>query len=113
MEAAIEDRDWWFTFASQPFFVVTFAPCYGPDSSRFAFGSKATYLLFQTRDSFVRRWDRDGRIPLASRARIRSAYAAAGRRYDLRLTLSPFEAHRYVKPDALGRAPVRWWISGE
>jgi hypothetical protein len=113
MDAPIEDRDWWFTFASQPFFVVTFAPCYRPDSSRYAFGLQATYLMFQTRDSFVRRWDRDSRIPPESRSRIRSAFAAAGRAYDLSLTLSAFEAHRYVKPARLGCGPVRWWTDKE
>jgi hypothetical protein len=111
MDRPIEDRAWWFTFAAQPFFVVTFAPCYGPDSSRYAFGLTATYLLFQTRDSFVRRWDRDSRIPPESRTRIRSAFAGAGRPYDMTLTLSAFEAHRYVKPDQLGRTPVKWWIT--
>lgn len=110
MSRPIEDPDWWFTFAEQPFFIVTFAPCYGLDSSRYAFELTATYLLFQTRDSFVRRWDRDHRLAPESRTRIRTAFAYAGRPYDLALTLSPCEAHRYVKPRELGQAPVRWWL---
>jgi hypothetical protein len=102
MTRPIEEPDWWFTFARQPFFIVTFAPCYGPNSSRYAFGLAATYLLFQTRDSFVRRWDRNHRLAPESRARIRDAFADAGRPYDLALTLSPCEAHRYVKPQGIG-----------
>jgi hypothetical protein len=64
-----DDRGWRFTFAGERFFVVTFGPCYGPESSRYAFGLEATYLLFQTRSSFVRRWGPGNRPAAGSRAR--------------------------------------------
>jgi hypothetical protein len=111
LDVPVDDPDWWFTFAGERFFVVTFGPCYGPESSRYAFGLDATYLLFQTRSSFVQRWaPGTDRLPDRARKAIRRDFEAAGRRYDLAITLSPFEAHRIVKPARLGEPPVRWWI---
>jgi hypothetical protein len=105
-----DDRGWRFTFAGERFFVVTFGPCYGPESSRYAFGLEATYLLFQTRSSFVRRWGPGtDRLPDRAREAIRRDFASAGRRYDLASTLSSLEANRVVKPAHLGEPPVRWW----
>ncbi|MCB5170209.1 hypothetical protein LG634_36105 [Streptomyces bambusae] len=48
---------------------------------------------------------------LSDRARVqtRVRHAQAGRPYDLRLTLSPFECHKVVKPARLGAHPVVWW----
>lgn len=44
-----------------------------------------------------------------SREEIRLRYTNAGRPYDLAITLSPYEAHRYVKPAQAGQPPVNWW----
>ena len=94
--------------------MVTFGPCYGPNSSRYAFGLDATYLLFQPRSSFVRRWaPGTDRLPDRAREAIRHDFEAAGRQYDLAITLSPREAHRVVKPVRLGEPPVRWWITDD
>jgi YqcI/YcgG family len=110
----VDNPGWVFTFAGAPFFVVTFGPCYGSDSSRYAFELTASYLLFQTRESFVRRWaPGTDRLPDAARREIRESFARAGRPYDLSITLSPLEAHRYVKPNRLGAPPVRWWLRRE
>ena len=110
----IDDPAWCFTFAGERFFVVTFGPCYGPESSRYAFGLDATYLLFQTRSSFVRRWaPGTDRLPDRARETIRRDFAAAGRPYDVAITVSPLEAHRFVKPARLGEPPVRWWSRKE
>lgn len=113
LDAQIEHPDWWFTFADQPFFLATFAPCYGRQSSRYAFGLPDVYCLFQTRHSFVRRWaPGTERLPDDMRRRIREAFARSDRHYDLAITTSPMEAHRYVKPDRLGVPPIRWWTTG-
>jgi len=109
-ETPIEDPEWWLTFAGSPLFVATFAPCYDASSSRYGFGLERTYLLFQTRGSFVRRWSpRTGALSESARRKIRIAFERAGRPYDLSITLSPLEAHRYVKPARLGAPPVEWW----
>jgi YqcI/YcgG family len=111
-QLAIEDPRWTFTFAGETFFVVTFAPCYPADSSRHAFGLTATYVLLQARSSFVRRWaPGQTRLPDRSREEIRRRFATAGRPYDLAITLSPLEAHRFVKPDRPGTPPVCWWTA--
>lgn len=105
----IDDPNWWLTFAGGTFFVATFAPCYDETSSRYNFGLKNTYLLFQTLGSFLRRHAVGGGIPESARLKTRKAFAASGRPYDLAITLSPLEAHRVVKPGRLGDPPVEWW----
>ncbi len=106
----VDDPRWWLTFGSSAMFVATFAPCYDATSSRYGFGLQHTYLLFQTRASFVRRHASDsGELPESARVRTRAAFAASGRPYDLALTLSPLEAHRIVKPARLGEPPIEWW----
>lgn len=110
----VEDPRWAFSFAGHVYFVLTTGPCYPADSSRFAFGVDRTFVLLQPIAAFARRRP-PGSDELAPNARqqIREAYAASGRPYDLALTLSPLEAHRFVKPAAYGQPPVRWWTHDE
>ncbi|MGH3719831.1 MAG: YqcI/YcgG family protein [Pseudonocardiaceae bacterium] len=106
----VDDPRWWLTFSGSALFVATFAPCYDTTSSRYGFGLEHTYLLFQTRASFVRRYaPGSGVLPESARVRTRAAFAASGRPYDLALTLSPLEANRFVKPGRLGEPPIEWW----
>lgn len=106
----VDDPRWWLTFDGGALFVASFAPCYEVTSSRYGFGLRHTYLLFQTRGSFVRRHASGSTVlPERARVRTRTAFAAAGRPYDLALTLSPLEAHRFVKPARLGEPPIEWW----
>ncbi len=106
----VDDPRWWLTFDGSALFVATFAPCYEASSSRYGFGLEHTYLLFQTRASFVRRHTPGTNVlPENARARTRAAFAASGRPYDLALTLSPLEAHRFVKPGWYGEPPIEWW----
>ncbi|MFF3257466.1 YqcI/YcgG family protein [Actinacidiphila glaucinigra] len=109
-----EREGWYFTFARERMFLVTTAPCYPPDHSRHGFGEPYTYLLFQPDRAFDRAVSPSGGglISPAVRGRIRDLYENSGRPYDLSITLSPFEAHRFVKPLSLGEAPVRWWELG-
>jgi hypothetical protein len=110
MNEVIEDPSWWFSFAGQKLFVLTFGPCYSRHSSRYGFGSAKSYVVFQPIHCFSRRIP-DGATQISQRARrqIRRRYQASGRSYDLAITLSPFEAYRYVKPASLGDPPVKWW----
>ncbi len=111
LEQRIEDPTWWFTFAGQELFPLTFAPCYRSDSSRWAFGSERTYIVFQPRHAFRRRLVTGDPHSERSRELIRRRFAGAGRPYDLTITLSPLEADRFVKPAHFGDPPVRWWQS--
>lgn len=114
MAAEIEDPSWWFSFGGQKLFVLTFGPCYSCYSSRYGFETAHTYLVFQPIHCFSRRIP-DGATQRSQRVRrqIRQRYQASGRPYDLTITLSPFEAHRYVKPASLGDPPVKWWRQAE
>ena len=59
-EGALHDGDfvgargWSFRFNREDFFVTTFAPCYPPTSSRYAFGTGRAFLLLQPEMSFAR-----------------------------------------------------------
>ncbi len=110
MEAKIEDATWWFSFAGEKLFVLAFGPCYPSTNSRYGFQTGRTYLVFQPVHCFSRRIP-DGAIHKSRRTReeIRRRYTKAGRPYDVTITLSPYEAYRYVKPVQLGQPPVKWW----
>ncbi|MCX5247142.1 YqcI/YcgG family protein [Streptomyces sp. NBC_00201] len=106
-----ERQGWYFTFAGERMFLVTMAPCYPADHARHSFGEPYTFLLLQADRAFDRAVSpgSGGIISSAVRSRIRELYDQHGRPYDLAITLSPFEAYRFVKPLALGEPPVRWW----
>ncbi|MFC0863944.1 YqcI/YcgG family protein [Sphaerimonospora cavernae] len=106
-----ERAGWYLSFYGERMFVVTVAPCYPTDHSRHGFGEPHTFVLLQPDRAFDRAVSpgSDGVISTAVRSRIRELYKQHGRPYDLAITLSPFEAHRFVKPLALGDPPIRWW----
>ncbi|WP_459651009.1 YqcI/YcgG family protein [Kitasatospora sp. Ki12] len=108
-----EREGWYFSFAGERMFVIAMASCYSPDHARHTFGEPFTFLLLQPDSAFERAVSpgSDGLISGAVRSRIRELYARHGRPCDVSITLSPCEAHRFVKPAALGDPPVRWWES--
>jgi len=110
----LSERDpaqtYWFSLAGERLFVLTFAPCYGTDSSRYGFEQESTFILFQPEHSFDRKVPPgQAVIPDFIRRRIRDEFAAHNRSYDLAITLGRYEAHRYVKPLRFGDPIVRWW----
>ncbi|MFF1594089.1 hypothetical protein ACFVY0_39255 [Streptomyces sp. NPDC058286] len=101
---------WRMRINEQVVYPLAFGPCYGPDSSRHTFGDDGTYIILQPASAFSRRHDRaTGRISERARVGIRKRHEELGRPYDLRLTLSPFECHKVVKPLHRGSHPVAWW----
>jgi YqcI/YcgG family len=110
MKKNVEDPTWWFSFAGAKLFILTFGPCYPVSNSRYGFETVNTYLVFQPIHAFSRHLP-DGDVGKSQRSReeIRRRYANAGRPYDLAITLSPYEVHRYVKPLHAGQPPVSWW----
>jgi hypothetical protein len=92
-------------------FVVTMAPCYGADQSRYVFGEPYTFVVFQPDSAFDRvvKPGNHGLISASTRREIRARYGGNGRAYDSAISSSPFEAYRFIKPLAVGDAPVRWW----
>lgn len=106
-----ETEDWHFSFGGERLFVIAMGPCYPADHSRYSFGEPYVFLLLQPDRAFDRAVESGGNglISNTVRTRIRSRYARHGRPYDLSITLSPYEAHRFVKPLTLGDPPVRWW----
>lgn len=110
MARPVEDPGWCFEFGGERFFVNTFAPCYGAGSSRYGFGSRSTFVLFQPRHSFAKAVrPGDSVLPDAVRGRIRADFAAMGRPYDSAISSIPFEAWRVIRPLRAGDPPVRWW----
>lgn len=107
----IESPQWFYSFGGQRLFILATGPCYGRSSSRFAYGSRSTFLLLQPEHSFTRRQSppSSGRIADSHRQLIRQQFSAVGQGYDLAITLGSCEAFRFVKPLALGDPPVRWW----
>ncbi|RAG85000.1 hypothetical protein DN069_13630 [Streptacidiphilus pinicola] len=110
LRARIPRSDWRMVLGGQVLYPLAFSSCYGPDSSRYTFGRPGSFVMFQPQRAFASRHDPSvGKISDRARERIREAHRAAGRPFDLRLTLSPFECHKVVKPQHLGEHPVVWW----
>ena len=111
----IDKRGWYFEFDNESIFVTTFAPCYTSCHSRYAFGAKGCFILFQPDFSFATHdigadtphtnWE----SPSTVRDKIRVAYKNAGRPYTIRDTVYYPPAHDIVKPLQLHDPPVEWW----
>lgn len=113
MRRPIESPEWVFSFGGEPFFINTFAPCYPSGHSRYGFGADDVFVLLQPRHSFARAYGKAASVvPNVARARIRSDYAAHGRRYSTAISTVPFEAHRIVRPLQIDDPPVRFWEAG-
>ncbi|MEV6818516.1 hypothetical protein AB0M72_07145 [Nocardiopsis dassonvillei] len=108
------DEHWWFRACETRWFVLAFAPCYGPTSPRHGFGSGSTYVLLQPVASFDRHATPHGEVISEQvKVRIRQEYAASGRPYDTGLAAQDVEALKFVWPLAPGLAPIRWWENTE
>lgn len=117
----IGNRGWRFRFGGIDFFVTTFAPCYPPTSSRYAFGSQHAFLLLQPELSFARHqlppdtavthWEEPHQT---IRDKTRVAYHAAGRAYAIPTTTKYPPAEHIVKPlHDDGVTVIRWWEEEE
>lgn len=106
------EQHWWFRACGTRWFVLAFAPCYGPASPRYGFGSDSTYVLLQPVAAFDRHATPRGEvISVQAKERIRREYAATGRPYDAELAAQGVEALKFVWPLVLGHPPIRWWES--
>jgi FPC/CPF motif-containing protein YcgG len=110
MREDITKPEWFFSFAGERLYLVTFAPCYPADSSRRTLGDPTTYLVFQLHHSFERARPEGGEeiVPKIKEV-IRARHSAAGCPYDVAISLDPREAYRFVKPLKLGEPSVEWW----
>jgi len=109
-------RGWRFRFAKADFFVTSFAPCYPPTSSRYAFGTGCAFLLLQPEMSFLRHKLPDDTAvtldpPQTIRDATRLAFCEAGRSYYIPKTTKYPPAEQLVKPiKDDGTKVIRWWI---
>jgi hypothetical protein len=108
-------RGWRFSFAGEDFFVTTFAPCYDPSSSRFAFGAAHGFILFQPYHSFVTHyvgsdsvhtnWDN----PTSVRDKIRCRFKQHGAEYVVPSDINQPTAWQIVQPLRNSDPVVEWW----
>jgi hypothetical protein len=93
--AAIGDYGWWYDAAHEFCFVTTFAPFYGADHARHAYGAggaHAAWIVLQPEFSFARRniscghEPTDWLHPRSERDRVRVAFAERGQNYVKRAT---------------------------
>jgi hypothetical protein len=114
----IDHPHWRFRFAGEDFFLTVFSPTYGKDSSRYSFGVKKSFVLFQPRASFGRHglnedtpasatnWDN----PTSMRDKARVAFKENGRPYYIPEELPYPVAEHIVKPAKDdGTTCIRWW----
>lgn len=111
MALPVETKGWWFRFGKQRFFVLTLSSLYPLDHSRSTLGVPGTFILFQPEHAFDNALRTLGAVTPQLRSNVRKAFATQGRSYDVSLSESPYEVHRYVKPLERGAPVVRWWTS--
>jgi len=115
----IGNRGWRFRFGGADFFVTTFAPCYPPTSSRYAFGAENAFILLQPEMSFLRhKLPNDTPVtsnpPRTIRDRTRHAFLKAGRGYHIPNTTKYPPAEHLVKPlKDDGETVIHWWIDAD
>lgn len=107
---------WVFEFNKITFFVTTFAPFYPDSNSRYAFGCKDCYILFQPEiafairdlpdDTAVTNWD----SPVTVRDKIRVAFRQAGREYEVPKNLNEPMVCEIVKKIYPDDKPIQWWL---
>lgn len=113
----IDKKGWWFEFDGESFFITTFAPCYPPTHSRYAFGIKdKTYVFFQPEYSFAwhdigddtphTNWDN----PVTIRDKIRVEFQKAGRPYLIPDSIYYSPAPYIVDPVDIQGEKLQWWI---
>ena len=114
---SIDSPQWRFRFAGEDFFLTTFAPLYKKDSSRYAFGTRTSFLLLQPLTSFGRHgllrdtpasatnWTN----PTTMRDKARAAFKESGCPYHIPEELPYAVAHHIVKPEKDDGTVVRWW----
>jgi hypothetical protein len=110
MNEEIESPQWWFKAAGQRVVVLVFASFYDSTHPRHTGGLPFSYILLQPIHTFERRARNEAlEVSTEARERIRAVFAAQGRPYDETISLSPFEAYKFLKPMSVGDSPIRWW----
>lgn len=108
-------RGWVFQFNEITYFITTFAPFYPDTNSRYAFGARNGFILFQPEISFAlhnlpsdtphTNWE----SPVTVRDKIRVAFRDAGREYEIPTTLFRPLAWDIVRPINNGEPVIKWW----
>jgi hypothetical protein len=98
----INQNVWRYRFLRVPYFVQSFAPCYGSNNTRYAENINATFINFVTEYSFHRLIPRDQYA--SARQKIRDKADSQGRPYDIQ----PHESDFFVHNDRAGLQPVKW-----
>lgn len=110
----IDDKNWTFTFNGKIFYIVVLSPVYEKSSSRYAYGSKSTFIFFQPKSSFQRQHlPNETEIKQEIKQEIRKNFENLGQKYDLSITLGNYECFKIVKPLQYGEEPIRWWEYGK
>lgn len=111
----IDKRGWCFEFARETFFVTTFAPCFPSNHSRYGFGCKSSFVLFQPEYSFA--WhniesdtpETNWENPTTVRDKIRVEFRNHGRDYEIPDTIYYPPALHIVRPLRPTDPPITWW----
>lgn len=114
----IDQPHWRFRFAGEDFFITTFSSEYKKESSRYAFKTNKSFVLFQPMTSFGRHglvedtpasatnWEN----PTTMRDKARVAFKNNGCPYHIPETLPYPVAEHIVKPaEDDGTSAIRWW----
>lgn len=101
----LSDPAWRYRYSCMKFFISTFSPCYGPDSSRSTHGIDQTIIIFQPKSSFERTLSTRKTTKRTQHQYIRDKFCMAGIPYNLR----DLEWQRFVFPYNYQDKAIEWW----
>lgn len=114
MQETIDSPEWQFSFGGQRLFIITFAPCYPENHSRYSYGSDNVFILLQPEFSFNNQNIPRGSSPKKIRDAVRKNFNRENQDYYNELIIdNNLEAPRYVKPISNYDEPIKWWVKNE
>lgn len=99
----------WPEIACEKFFMVSFAPCYSKDSSRYNHEDPRTFFFLQPASSFERHAHDGNAVTDEFREKIRKLFAKSGQPYDSEISSLQNEWVKLVHPLKLGDEIIKWW----
>jgi hypothetical protein len=115
-EGIFLDNGWQFTYRGERFFIITFAPFYGINSSRYNYGGKNYVILFQPEISFKSFLSKNPKMRLNQKEKVREIFNKNDQNYEGKIVpqfdrnIKAHEAPRYIKPlDSTLSYPIEWW----
>jgi hypothetical protein len=105
LDEVIHDPSWRYRFGHMHFFVTTFSPCYGEDSTRSTKSGDQTFIMFQPKSSFRLLLSSSDASKHNQHQYVRDKFCRGGVPYNSNY----LECYKFVHPLQYSDEPIAWW----